>query len=54
MLGALVKSVDRDDFDNICKCQKDPVLAMIRAGMEGKPKPEEISTCVSWGKTKKD
>lgn len=52
LFGCLVKSVDHDDHDNKCQCQKYPVLAVIKAGMEGKPKPD-INKCTTWAVTKR-
>lgn len=51
MAGVIVKAVDRDDHANTCQCDKNPALTVIRAGMEGKPKPD-ASNCKTWAITK--
>lgn len=51
MAGALIQSVDRDDYDNSCSCTPWPVLQSISAGLKGIC-PINITTCYSFGKIK--
>lgn len=39
MMGFFMQSIDRDDYDNSCKCGDYPVLKSIIAGTTGKSIP---------------
>lgn len=46
MYGALMQSVDRDDYNGSCKCGEYPVLKAIFDGVRGLPElPPDLATC---------
>lgn len=49
MLGCIIQSVDRDDYNNECQCGNNPVINCIVAGINGNPEPSNITKCKTFG-----